>query len=75
MISRPRPGGRYRLGGDEFCVLLTGERDEEDPQVQAAVDALSEHGDGFEIGASFGLVLLAGDPVEVATNLDTVVSG
>jgi diguanylate cyclase (GGDEF)-like protein len=57
-------GRAYRLGGDEFCVRLAGERDEDDPQVQAAVDALSERGDGFEIGASFGLVLLAGDPVE-----------
>jgi diguanylate cyclase (GGDEF)-like protein len=57
-------GRAYRLGGDEFCVLLAGDRDEDDPQVQAAVAALSEHGDGFEIGASFGLVLLAGDAVE-----------
>jgi diguanylate cyclase (GGDEF)-like protein len=57
-------GRAYRLGGDEFCVLLDGDRGEDDQQVLAAVAALSEHGDGFEIGASFGLVATGGDAAE-----------
>jgi diguanylate cyclase (GGDEF)-like protein len=49
-------GKAYRLGGDEFCVLTdaalrTGVE-------RASVDALSERGEGFNIGASFGTVLL-----------------
>ncbi len=55
--SRPQLGG-YRLGGDEFCVLLPGALIDEAPEVQRAVDALSEHGEGFSISASFGLVVL-----------------
>jgi two-component system, cell cycle response regulator len=57
-------GPAYRLGGDEFCVLLEGRRDEGDALVLAAVEALSERGDGFEIGASFGLVVPGRDPAE-----------
>src|SRR3954447_13818557 len=61
-------GGRaYRLGGDEFCLLVEGGLDEEGPLVTRAVAALSEHGDGFSVTASHGLVVLpddAGDATE-----------
>lgn len=53
----PKLGG-YRLGGDEFCVLLPGALDEEAPEIRRAVAALSERGNGFTITASFGLVVL-----------------
>jgi two-component system cell cycle response regulator len=58
-------GGRsYRLGGDEFCLLVEGALDEDHPQIRRAVDALTEHGDGFSIGASFGLVVLPDDATD-----------
>src|SRR4051812_2892786 len=56
-----RVGASYRLGGDEFCLLLRGALGEQDPLIQAAVAALSEDGDGFTIGASYGLVVLPDD--------------
>jgi diguanylate cyclase (GGDEF)-like protein len=51
-------GGAYRLGGDEFCVLAPVGQDGVEPTVAAAGAALSEHGDGFSITASYGVVVL-----------------
>jgi diguanylate cyclase (GGDEF)-like protein len=51
-------GRAYRLGGDEFCVLVEGRLDERDPFVAATVAALREHGEGFSVGASYGLVTI-----------------
>jgi diguanylate cyclase (GGDEF)-like protein len=52
-------GRAYRLGGDEFCVLapLRG-RERADGVAAMGADALSEEGEGFVIGASYGTVLL-----------------
>jgi diguanylate cyclase (GGDEF)-like protein len=50
-------GTAYRLGGDEFCVLLHGEHKAQ--ALPAAVAALRERGEAFAIGASFGTVSLA----------------
>jgi diguanylate cyclase (GGDEF)-like protein len=51
------PAGRsYRLGGDEFCVLAPAARRAEFEL--AALEALSERGEGFDITASFGAVTL-----------------
>jgi diguanylate cyclase (GGDEF)-like protein len=55
--------GAYRLGGDEFCVLLAGPRREVQPVLDAAVRALTEDGEGFRIDNSHGSVDL---PLEVA---------
>jgi diguanylate cyclase (GGDEF)-like protein len=49
-------GTAYRLGGDEFCVLLRNER--ASSALGAAVAALREHGEAFAIGASYGTVAL-----------------
>lgn len=49
-------GRAYRLGGDEFCVLLDGAAVEVAGTVDAAGAALREHGDGFAITASAGSV-------------------
>jgi two-component system cell cycle response regulator len=49
-------GQAYRLGGDEFCVLLGREAGRDDPIVARAALALSEHGEGFTVTASFGVV-------------------
>ena len=54
-------GTAYRLGGDEFCLLVEGALDDGDALVQRAVNALSSHGDGFAITASHGLVVLPED--------------
>jgi two-component system cell cycle response regulator len=60
-------GRAYRLGGDEFCVLMEGDADSAPPIVEAAARALTEHGHGFEIATSHGVVLLpteADDPTD-----------
>jgi diguanylate cyclase (GGDEF)-like protein len=49
-------GSAYRAGGDEFCVLLDCPRERFDPLTQAAVQALTATGPGFEVGASWGAV-------------------
>jgi two-component system, cell cycle response regulator len=49
-------GTAYRMGGDEFCVLLKSLAACEQALAQASVAALSEHGPGFAIGAAHGEV-------------------
>ena len=53
-------GSAYRMGGDEFCVLLGIGAD---PVAQGAdcAAALSEHGDGFVITCSFGVITVPGE--------------
>jgi len=51
-------GATYRLGGDEFCLIVqVGEGDAE-RLIDRASAALSEQSEGFRIGSSFGGVLL-----------------
>jgi two-component system cell cycle response regulator len=49
-------GTAYRMGGDEFCVLLGPAQDDVQAVVEASVDALVEQGPGFSIGAAHGAV-------------------
>jgi two-component system cell cycle response regulator len=49
-------GTAYRMGGDEFCVLLRDCARHLDVLVKASVAALSEEGPGFTIGAAHGVV-------------------
>jgi diguanylate cyclase (GGDEF)-like protein len=58
-------GCAYRLGGDEFCVLAAVEPDNTTPIVAAASKALSEHGAGFSITASYGAILLPQESQDV----------
>jgi diguanylate cyclase (GGDEF)-like protein len=51
-------GCAYRLGGDEFCILAPVDPDATTPVVAAASQALSEHGGGFSVTASYGSILL-----------------
>jgi two-component system, cell cycle response regulator len=51
-------GEAFRLGGDEFCVLVPWSPDGLTAVVEAGVDALSERGDDFDIEAVHGAVLL-----------------
>ncbi len=54
-------GHAYRLGGDEFCVLLHGRLARHDPLVTSAAAALTERGSAFTISASFGLATVPDD--------------
>ncbi len=53
-----KAGTAYRLGGDEFCVLLHCDRNHAEPHIQAAVNALSSEGDGFTVRTSYGVVTI-----------------
>ncbi len=57
-------GEAYRLGGDEFCVLLDGICPAGDAAVAKAAAALSKHGSGFTVTASCGVVVI---PEEAST--------
>jgi diguanylate cyclase (GGDEF)-like protein len=50
-------GRAYRLGGDEFCVLLHGVASD-NPLLDACRQALTEQGEGFRVGASGGVVAI-----------------
>jgi two-component system, cell cycle response regulator len=55
-------GMAYRIGGDEFCVLVAWPADRRpEPLVERARTALSEEGEGFTIGASAGHAALPGE--------------
>lgn len=51
-------GTAYRLGGDEFCLLVDLDRKRPEPIVMGARAALTEEGEGFKIGASGGWVVV-----------------
>ena len=51
-------GDAYRLGGDEFCALVRLGREGLDPLLVACSAALTERGEAFEVGSSFGSVVL-----------------
>ncbi len=58
-------GTPYRIGGDEFCLLLTCEPDRFDAVARAAAQALSAKDRGVEVSASWGAATIpseAGDP-------------
>jgi diguanylate cyclase (GGDEF)-like protein len=66
-------GTAYRLGGDEFCILAAVDPDATTPVVAAAAAALSEHGPGFSVSASYGAILLpreTHDPSEAMRLVD-----
>jgi diguanylate cyclase (GGDEF)-like protein len=54
-------GDSYRLGGDEFCVIAQGGELQARRLRALASEALSERGEGFEIGTSVGLVMMPRD--------------
>jgi diguanylate cyclase (GGDEF)-like protein len=56
-------GTAYRLGGDEFCVLLGAPTEKLADRIEASVKALSEHGKGFVVAPSYGSVVI---PTEVS---------
>jgi diguanylate cyclase (GGDEF)-like protein/PAS domain S-box-containing protein len=54
----------YRMGGDEFCVLSLPSCDEHEAITGLGAEALAERGEGFQVTASYGSVLL---PVEASS--------
>ena len=48
----------FRMGGDEFCLLAPSASGETHPTVIAARDSLTESGEGFSIGCSYGAVAI-----------------
>ena len=60
-------GQVFRMGGDEFCALFAPGPEGPGPVVVGAAHALTEAGEGFNVGCSHGAILLpaeAGDAVE-----------
>jgi diguanylate cyclase (GGDEF)-like protein len=65
-------GQAYRLGGDEFCLLapLRG-REPAGGIATVGVEALTEEGEGFAIGASYGVVVIPDEGVSPSDILGT----
>jgi diguanylate cyclase (GGDEF)-like protein len=62
-------GRAYRLGGDEFCILLDRHAEANDPLIEAALLALFEPADPYAVDASYGLVALPLDAPTAAEAL------
>jgi diguanylate cyclase (GGDEF)-like protein len=62
-------GRAFRMGGDEFCALLSPDDEAAEPIVAGAASALSEHGEGFTIGCSYGAIVLPREAVKSAEAL------
>jgi diguanylate cyclase (GGDEF)-like protein len=56
--AAPEPARAYRLGGDEFCILAPAAGLDLERFLTHAEDALCERGEGFSIGASYGVTML-----------------
>jgi two-component system cell cycle response regulator len=54
-------GRAYRIGGDEFCVLLECPIGETQGVIARAIDALSERGEAFEVSTACGTVVLSAE--------------
>ena len=54
-------GAAYRLGGDEFCVVAPLGDVGLETLAAATLKSLSERGDGFDVGCSYGAVVATGD--------------
>ncbi len=66
-VAAEHGGSAYRLGGDEFCVLVPSETG-----VAAAAGALRERGEGFDIRSSYGTASLDRGVTTVEQAMNTV---
>jgi diguanylate cyclase (GGDEF)-like protein len=57
-------GSAYRIGGDEFAVLIGCELQEVDEVSKRAAEALTETGEDYRLGAAWGSVAI---PIEAST--------
>ena len=58
-------GEAYRMGGDEFCVLLPAS----EPALQRVANALCESGEGFTVTSAYGAAVIPADADTVSTAL------
>jgi len=58
-------GDAYRMGGDEFCVLLPAE----EPELHQVAEALCESGEGFMVTSAYGTAVIPDDATTVSTAL------
>ena len=67
-------GCAYRMGGDEFCVLLQFDGQRPELLASLASSALGEQGDGYEVASSIGWAVLpdeAGTPTAALGLVDS----
>jgi two-component system, cell cycle response regulator len=62
-------GSAYRLGGDEFCILLAGRVDRQDALIAAAASALTETGSAFTVSTSVGVSTMPDDALSASAAL------
>ena len=62
-------GRAYRMGGDEFAMLLPGDATSAGASVAAGAAALSERGEGFKVTCSCGSAVLPADATSPSTAL------
>jgi two-component system cell cycle response regulator len=58
-------GQAYRMGGDEFCVLLPAP----EPDLPRVAEALCESGEGFGVTSAYGAAVIPDDATTVSTAL------
>jgi diguanylate cyclase (GGDEF)-like protein len=59
-----KDGSTFRIGGDEFCVLLSCRRDRFAEVTRAAAQALTSKGKGFAVGAAWGAAIVPDEATE-----------
>jgi diguanylate cyclase (GGDEF)-like protein len=62
-------GRAYRMGGDEFCAVIAPGSEIAQPVIDAAASALSDHGEGFSIGCSYGVIALPREAADAESAL------
>jgi two-component system, cell cycle response regulator len=62
-------GSAYRLGGDEFCMLLDGRYSRDDRLVAQAANALSETGRGFSVTTAVGVAIIPDEAIGASAAL------
>jgi two-component system, cell cycle response regulator len=70
LAAVPGPtGAAYRLGGDEFCLVVPIADGGAELVIDRACEALRERGEGFDVGSSFGAVILPEEAADASSAL------
>jgi diguanylate cyclase (GGDEF)-like protein len=59
-----KDGVAYRVGGDEFAVLIDCKKSRQDDVAKRAAEALSASGTGYDVSASWGVAAIPDDAAE-----------